>query len=112
MKNFEFKKTWGNLVGMAVIMKIPASKPMLQKGVLDLRLQEEFLNEKANLSIRVGWLSHLNIYFTLITVLAATLACISYPFGISAFDPQIKHAGHTTRTHNVTDNAVRFLPLM
>ena len=29
MKNFEFKKSWGNLVGMAVIMKIPASKPML-----------------------------------------------------------------------------------
>ena len=29
MKNFEFKKYFGNLVGMPTTMKLPASKPML-----------------------------------------------------------------------------------
>ena len=38
MKNFEFKKYFGNLVGMPTTMKQPTAKPMLQKGVSDARL--------------------------------------------------------------------------
>ena len=36
MKNFDFKKYFGNLVGMPTTMKQP--KPMLQKGISDMRL--------------------------------------------------------------------------
>ena len=40
MKNFEFKKYFGNLVGLeAISMKTPmTNRPMLQKGVSDARL--------------------------------------------------------------------------
>ena len=38
MNNFDFKKYFGNLVGMPTTMKQPISKPMLQKGVSDSRL--------------------------------------------------------------------------
>ena len=38
MNNFDFKKYFGNLVGMPTNMKQPVEKPKLQKGVSDPRL--------------------------------------------------------------------------
>ena len=38
MKNFDFKKYFGNLVGMPTSMKQPVAKPKLQKGVSDPKL--------------------------------------------------------------------------
>ena len=38
MNNFDFKKYFGNLVGMPTSMKQPIAKPKLQKGVSDSRL--------------------------------------------------------------------------
>ena len=38
MKNFDFKKYFGNIVGMPTSMKQPEAKPLLQKGVSDSRL--------------------------------------------------------------------------
>ena len=35
MNNFDFKKYFGNLVGMPTSMKQPIAKPKLQKGVSD-----------------------------------------------------------------------------
>ena len=38
MNNFEFKKYFGNLVGLPISMKQPVLRPMLQKGISDSRL--------------------------------------------------------------------------
>ena len=38
MNNFDFKKYFGNLVGMPTSMKQPIAKPKLQKGVSDPKI--------------------------------------------------------------------------
>ena len=38
MKNFDFKKYFGNIVGMPTNMKYPVTKPKLEKGVSDSSL--------------------------------------------------------------------------
>jgi hypothetical protein len=38
MKNFDFKKYFGNLIRKPTSMKQPVTKPKLEKGVSDTRL--------------------------------------------------------------------------
>lgn len=47
-----------------------------------------------------------------IVTLLATFATISYPAGISALEPVMKHAGMVTKQKRMTDNAVRLVPFI